>query len=66
MTKYLLKKRDLLEIKNCSYRGMTQTYSKWKTIGKYETLDEADQAKRKCQGLYSFSIFYKGKRVDNY
>jgi hypothetical protein len=60
--KYILKKRDLLEKKNCSYRGLTQTYGKWKTVGKYDTLQEA-AISRKSIGFYDRGIFFNGKRI---
>ena len=64
MSKYILKKRDMGEKKPRAYGGIVQTYYKWVTVGKYETLKEAGNAIT-GKGLIDEGVFFKGKRLND-
>ena len=60
--KFILKKRDLGEKKPRAFGGIVQTYYKWVSVGKYETLADAGEAIPN-NGLVDFGVFFKGKRL---
>lgn len=67
MAKYLVKEAEFVGLSKNPYakQGRVSKYTKWRTIAKCDTLDEAIKVKHaRLTGLFKRGVWYKGQRVD--
>jgi hypothetical protein len=71
--KLILKTRDFIKMSRRAYGGKVASYTKWKTVGKFDTLEQAIAASKVTadrvlddKGPGSKAIYYKGRRVTYY
>jgi len=62
--KYLLQRRDYTGMVRRPMGGKQHTYSKWRTVAKYDDFESGAEAIRNARGLYSFRLTYRGKTID--
>jgi len=55
---YLLQRRSLT-----GRRGKQITYSKWITIRRFDTEDEAVESLRTAQGLWGYRVTFRGRQL---
>lgn len=62
--KYLLQRREHTGMVPRPLGGKQHTYSKWRTIAKFDDLQSGSEAFRKARGLYGYRLTYRGKTID--
>ena len=62
--KYLIQMREHNGMVPRPLGGKQHTFSKWRTIGKYDDLETATEAFRKKRGFYGFRLTHRGKTID--